>query len=119
MKFSEKVITKHYCPTMKFLICFVFLLITHTVISHNYHQHHVDDQIWDESNNSWEVSDYNKIEQGQVLKYDSKEQFSTSNSREIPIVKRQQQEEDAGQMVKDIVNIIANNLPESSKYNKT
>ena len=118
MNFYAKVITKFYCSTMKFLICFVFLLITHTVISHNYHHHHVDDQIWDESNNSWEVSDYNKIEQGQVLKYDSKEHIPTSNSREIPIVKRQQQEEDAGQMVKDIVNIIANNLPESSKYNK-
>lgn len=79
------------------------------------HDHPDRDQIMDESNNSWEVSDYNKIEQGQVLKYDSNEQFAASNFRERPIVKRQQQEEDAGQMVKDIVTIIANNLPETSK----
>ena len=97
---------------MKLLALLLCLFITDSVISHD---HHTRDQIWDESNNSWEVSDYNKIQQGQVLKYDSNEQFASSNTRKRPIVKRQQQEEDAGQMVKDIVNIIANNLPETSK----
>ena len=100
---------------MTILRTFLCLLITHSVISHNHHHHHFNDQIWDESKNSWEVSDYNKIEQGQVLKYASNEQHSGLKSRESPIVKRQEQEEDAGQMVKDIVNIIANNLPETSK----
>ena len=104
---------------MKFLISFVLLLITHSVITHNHHHHQINDQVWDESNNSWEISDYNKIEQGQVLKYDSNEQFSNFNTRERPIVKRQHLDEDAGQMVKDIVNIIANNLPETSKYRGT
>ena len=90
-------------------IIFLCLLVTHSVIC--------SEQI-----NAKKIYDFNGLFEGERnsefkdrrgLRFGSTSQLVTSHIPGSSIVKRQQ-EENAGEIVKDIVTIIANNLPETS-----
>ena len=92
------------------ILIFLCLFVTQSVICNN----HVYGRQKYSSNylNGGERHDEFKDRNG--LKYGTATNSATSHIHEGSIVKREH-EENAGEIVKDIVNIIANNLPESGK----
>ena len=88
-------------------IIFLCLLVTHSVICSE--QKNAKKSF----NGLFEGERYSKFNDRRGLRFGSTSQLVTSHIPGSSIVKRQQ-EENAGEIVKDIVTIIANNLPETS-----
>jgi hypothetical protein len=66
-------------------------------------------------NGLFEDERYNNLKDRRGLRFGSTSQLVTSHIPGSSIAKREQ-EENAGEIVKEIVTIIANNLPETSQY---
>ena len=93
-------------------IIFLCLLVTHSVICSDL----INAKKSYGFNGLFEEERYNEFKDRRGLRLGSTSQLVTSHIPGGSIVKREQ-EENAGEIVKDIVTIIANNLPKTSQYN--
>ena len=93
---------------------FLCLLVTHTVICIDHTQDRRRVKYYKDVNDLLASQSHNEIEQGQVFRYGSFSNRRASDTSGGKTVKRQQ-EENAGEIVKNIVTILANNIDGSGK----